>query len=159
MKNAYQILYGMSVVLLFMVILGGSLTKPVFNNFSTRTLETAGVQKSSIDSIDSKIDNMLYAVNRIQLQIEKLKNIFGDKEIDANKYQKVKNEMFARNIYNPLNELVIVFYRIGFFFVSVILFMAGVIFHLAYRSTDLRRRVSKLEKAMEQNQIIASDNI
>lgn len=136
----------MSIILLLIVILGGSLTKGVFNNFSTSTLETAGVQKASIDSIDSKIDNMLYAVNRIQLQIEKLKNIFGDKEIDESKYQKVKNEMFGRNIYNPLNELVIVFYRIGFFFIAVIFFMAGIIFQLAYRSVDLRQRVTKLEE-------------
>lgn len=145
MENAYKVLYGMSILLVLMVILGGSMTKPVFNNFSSRTLETAGVQKAAIDSIDGKIDNMLYAISRIQLQIDKLKNFFSDKEIDESKYQKVKNEMFARNIYNPLNELIIVFYRVGFFFIAVILFLGGVIMHLTYRSTDLRRRVTKLE--------------
>lgn len=152
MKAAYQILYGMSAILLLMVLLGGSVTKPVFDNFSTRTLETAGVKKASIDSIDSKIDNALYMVNKVQLQIEKLKNIFSDKEIDESKYQKVKNEMFARNIYNPMNELLIVFYRIGFFFISIILFLSAVIFHLAYRSTDLRRRVTNLEKLFADEQ-------
>lgn len=145
MKSAYQVLYGMSILLLLIVLLGGTVTKPAFSNFSTRTLETAGVQKSAIDSVDSRIDNIIYTVNRIQLQIEKLKNIFSDKEIDESKYQKTRNEIFARSIYNPMNELLIVFYRVSFFFISVILFMTGVIFHLAYRSTDLRRRISKLE--------------
>lgn len=133
-----------------MVLLGGSVTKPVFNNFSTQTLETAGVKKASIDSIDSKIDNALYMVNKVQLQIEKLKNIFNDKEIDESKYQKVKNEMFGRNIYNPLNELVIVFYRIGFFFITIILFLTAVIFHLAYRSNDTKRRLLLLEERFAQ---------
>lgn len=151
MKNAYQILYGMSGVLLLIVLLGGSLTKPVFNNFSERTLETSGIKKSAIDSIDSQIDNMLYTVNKVQLQIEKLKNLFSDKEIDESKYKKQKNEVFAKNIYNPLNELVIFFYRGLFFFVAVTLFLIAVIIHLAQRSSELRLRVTKLEDIIKAN--------
>lgn len=146
MKNTYQVLYGISIILFIIVLLGGTLTKPVFNNFSTRTLETAGVKKSAIDSVDSRIDDLLYNVNKVQLQIEKLKNLFSDKEIDETKYQKQENKIFARNIYNPMNEILIVFFRIGFFFISVILFLSGVIIHLVYRSQDLRRRVTKLEE-------------
>lgn len=151
MKNFYQILYGVSGLLLMIVILGGSITKPVFNNYSVRTLETAGVKKASMDSIDSRIDDMLYNVKKVQLQIEKIKNIFSSDQIDESKYQKTKSEVFVKNIYNPLNELLIVFYRIGFFFISLILFLTAVIFQLVYRSVDLRRRIEKLETLLPKN--------
>lgn len=148
MKNLYQLLYGVAALLLLTVILGGSLTKPVFNNYSVRTLETAGVKKASMDSIDSRIDDMLFSVKKVQLQIEKIKNIFSIDEIDESKYQRTKSEVFVKNIYNPLNELLIVFYRIGFFFVSIIILLTAVIFQLIYRSRDLRRRVEKLESKL-----------
>lgn len=151
MKHFYQILYGVSGLLLMIVILGGSITKPVFNNYSVRTLETAGVKKASMDSIDSRIDDMLYNVKKVQLQIEKIKNIFSSDQIDESKYQKTKSEVFVKNIYNPLNELLIVFYRIGFFFISLILFLTAVIFQLVYRSVDLRRRIEKLETLLPNN--------
>jgi len=148
MKNLYQLLYGVVALLLLTVILGGSLTKPVFNNYSVRTLETAGVKKASMDSIDSRIDDMLFSVKKVQLQIEKIKNIFSSDQIDESKYQRTKSEVFVKNIYNPMNELLIVFYRIGFFFVSIIILLSAVIFQLIYRSRDLRRRVEKLERKL-----------
>lgn len=148
MKNLYQVLYGVAGLLFLVVLLGGSVTKPIFNNFSTRTIETAGVKKASLDSLDSKLDDMLYGLKKIQLQIDKLKNIFSDKEIDESKYLRVKNEVFTRNIYNPINELAIVFYRIGFLFISIIFLLTAVIFQLIYRSQDLRRRVEKLEASL-----------
>ena len=148
MKNFYQILYGVAGLLFLMVILGGSLTKPVFNNYSVRTLESAGVKKASIDSIDSRIDDMPFNVKKVQLQIEKIKNIFSSDQIDESKYQRTKSEVFVKNIYNPLNELIIVFYRIGFFFISIILLLTAVIIQLIYRSKDLRSRVEKLETAI-----------
>jgi len=148
MKNLYQILYGMSGLLVLLVLLGGSITKPMFNDFSVKTLETSGIKRAAMDSLDNRVDDMLHTVSRVQLQIEKLKNIFSSKEIDESKYVKSKNEVFLRNIYNPLNELIIVFYRIGFFFIAVMLLLCGIIFQLIYRSVDLRRRVTLLEKAM-----------
>lgn len=148
MKNLYQILYGVAGLLLLLVVLGGSVTKPVFNNYSVKTLESAGVKRTSMDSIDSRIDDMLYNVKKVQLQIEKIKNIFSSDQIDESKYQRTKSEVFVKNIYNPLNELVIVFYRIGFFFISIILLLTAVIFQLIYRSRDLRRRVEKLESKL-----------
>lgn len=148
MKNLYQSLYGMSGLLVLMVLLGGSLSKPMFNDFSVKTLEASGVKRQAFDSLDSRIDDMLHTVSKVQLQIEKLKNIFSSKEIDESKYVRIKNEVFVRNIYNPLNELIIVFYRIGFFFIAVIMLLCAVIFQLIYRSVDLRKRVTLLEKAM-----------
>ncbi|HMT11366.1 MAG TPA: hypothetical protein PKA39_07055, partial [Ignavibacteria bacterium] len=135
-------------LMLLIVLLGGSLTKPVFNNFSTRTMETAGIRKASIDSLDGRIDDMLYTVKKVQLQIEKIKNIFSSEEVDESKFQRTKSEVFARNVYIPVNELLITFYRIGYFFISIIVLLAAVIFQLIYRSGDLRRRVEKLEASL-----------
>ena len=148
MKNLYQILYGVAGLMLLIVLLGGSLTKPVFNNFSTRTMETAGIRKASIDSLDGRIDDMLYTVKKVQLQIEKIKNIFSSEQVDESKFQRTKSEVFARNVYNPVNELLITFYRIGYFFISIIVLLAAVIFQLIYRAGDLRRRVEKLEASL-----------
>ena len=124
------------------------MTKPVFNNYSVKTLESAGVKRASMDSIDSRIDDMLYNVKKVQLQIEKIKNIFSSDQIDESKYQRTKSEVFVKNIYSPLNELLIVFYRIGFFFISLIFLLTAVIFQLIYRSRDLRRRVENLENKL-----------
>ena len=148
MKNFYQILYGVAGLLLILVILGGSVTKPVFNNYSVKTLESAWVKRASMDSIDSRIDDMHYNVKKVQLQIEKIKNIFSSDQIDESKYQRTKSEVFVKNIYSPLNELLIVFYRIGFFFISLIFLLTAVIFQLIYRSRDLRRRVENLENKL-----------
>lgn len=148
MKNLYQILYGVAGLLFVIVILGGTVTRPIFNNFSTRTIETAGVKKASIDSLDSRVDDMLFGLKKIQLQIDKIKNIFSDKDIDQSKYQRVKHEVFVRNIYDPINGLVIIFYRIGFFFITVILLLSAVIIQLIFRSKDLRSRVEKLESKL-----------
>lgn len=148
MKNLYQILYGISGLLMLIVLLGGSVTKPVFNNYSVKTLETAGVKKSAMDSIDNRIDDMLYSVKKVQLQIEKIRNMFSSDPIDESKYQKTKSEVFVKNIYNPLNELLVLFYRIGFLFISVILLLTAVIIHLIYRSMDLRRRIEILERSI-----------
>ena len=148
MKNLYQILYGIAGLLLILVILGGSVTRSVFNNYSVKTLESAGVKRTSMDSIDSRIDDMLYNVKKVQLQIEKIKNIFSSDQIDESKYQRTKSEVFVKNIYSPLNELLIVFYRIGFFFISLIFLLTAVIFQLIYRSRDLRRRVENLENKL-----------
>ncbi len=148
MKNLYQIMYGVAGLLFLIVILGGSVTKPIFNNYSVKTLESSGVKRASMDSIDSRIDDMLYNVKKVQLQIDKIRNIFSSDPIDESKYQRTKSEVFVKNIYSPLNELLIVFYRVGFFMISIILLLAAVIFQLIYRSKDLRRRVEKLEAAI-----------
>jgi hypothetical protein len=149
MKNTYQVMYGTSILVFLIVILGGTITKPIFNSFSVRTMETAGVKKASFDSLDSRIDEMLFTVNKVQLQIEKFKNLFSEKEIDESKYQKQKNELFSRTFYAPVNEMLIYFYRIFFFSVSVFLLLIGVIVHLIFRGTELRNRVSALERRLE----------
>lgn len=150
MKNAYKSLYFASAIIFLIVILGGSVTKPVFNGFSEKSLNTIGIKKSSVDSVDNSIDEMLYKVNRINLKIEKLKNLFSDEKIDEEKYSKVKNEIIFRNVYTPVIEVLNTTYRIVFFIISVVVLFSAVILQLIYRGTDLKRRVAFLEEKVNQ---------
>src|SRR3990172_4991912 len=120
MKKSYKSLYIASAIIFLIVILGGSVTKPVFNNFSESSLNTIGIKKSSVDSIDNSIDEMLYKVNRINLKIEKLKNLFSDEKVDKKKLKKVKNEIIFRNVYLPVNKVLIKPSGMVFFIISVV---------------------------------------
>ncbi|HEY3251462.1 MAG TPA: hypothetical protein VGK25_10135 [Ignavibacteria bacterium] len=149
MKNTYQFLYTSSAVIFIIVLLGGSITKPIFNSFASRSLETLGIKKFSVDSLDNKIDDILYTINKLNFQIERLKNLFSDEKADVSKLTKEKNEILLRNIYNPINEILITIYRLIFLLVSIILLFAAVITQLIYRGTDLRRRVEFLERRVK----------
>ncbi len=150
MKNAYKSLYIASAIIFLIVILGGSVTKPVFNGFSESSLNTIGIKKSSVDSVDNSIDEMLYKVNRVNLKIEKLKNLFSDEKIDEEKYNKVKNGIIFRNVYTPVVEVLNTTYRIVFFIISVVVLFSAVILHLIFRNTDLKRRIAVLEEKVNQ---------
>ena len=130
---------------MLIVILGGSITKPVLRNIAENNLEHTIIMKSSVDSLDARIDDIYYKVAKIQFQIDRIKNIFSSETTDENKYQKEKHEVFMNNVYNPLLEILIFIYRGIFFLVSILVFMAAVIIHLRSNSIELRRRRKKLE--------------
>src|SRR4030095_490396 len=146
MKNTYQFLYIASGLVFILVLLGGSVTRPVFNSFSSRSLQSIGIQRYAVDSLDNKIDEMLYTVNKVTYQVERLKNFFSAEKTDEQIVKKEKNEMLLRNIYNPINQVLITVYRMSFLIISIILLFAAVITQLIYRGINLRRRVEFLEQ-------------
>jgi len=146
MKNTYQFLYIASGLVFILVLLGGSVTRPVFNSFSSRSLQSIGIQRYAVDSLDNKIDEMLYTVNKVNYQVERLKNFFSAEKTDEQIVKKEKNEMLLRNIYNPINQVLITVYRMSFLIISIILLFAAVITQLIYRGINLRRRVEFLEQ-------------
>jgi hypothetical protein len=89
-------------------------------------------------------------VNKVSFQIERLKNLFSDEKADETKSEKTRNEIIKRNVYKPINEILITIYRLIFLLVSIILLFSAVIFQLIYRGMDLRRRVSFLEEKISQ---------
>src|SRR5436853_5870001 len=99
MKDLHKALYIFGIVLFLMMLRGGSHTKLVFKNMAERNLDHTIIRKSSIDSLDDRIDETLYKVTKIQLQIDKIKNIFSSDNIDESKYQKEKHVVFQNNIY------------------------------------------------------------
>lgn len=146
MKTTYIILYWLSGLIFLIAILGSSLTKYVFNSISEETLEFSGVNKSYFQSVDGKIDELVYKTKQVELQIEKVKKIFSSEKIDESKYQKEESAMLEKSIYNPLIKVFNYLYRIGFILISFIVLSFAVVFHLGYRSIDLRRRVVRLEQ-------------
>ncbi|MEO6694196.1 MAG: hypothetical protein ABIO41_03230, partial [Ignavibacteria bacterium] len=76
MKITYMILYFLSGILFLMALLGSSVTKPMFDSISEKTIELSGFRKSYLQSVDNRIDELIYKSKQIELQIEKLKNFF-----------------------------------------------------------------------------------
>ena len=126
-------------------MLGSSLTKNIFTSYSEKTLEYSGLRKNSIQSIDNKIDDLIYKSKQIELKIEKIKNLFSSEEIDESKYQRENSALIQRSVYDPLVNLVNNIFRASLIFVSIIVLLFAVIVHIIYRSIDLRKRVRKLE--------------
>ncbi len=145
-KDYHNVLYILSLAVVVCVIMGGSLTKPVLRYLAESNLERTVVKKTAIDSLDNRIDELLYTVTKIQLQLDKIKNLFSSGEIDESKYRKEKHEVFAKNIYEPLTEMLIIFYRIILFFAAVLIFMSAIISQLIYNSRLLNARIRKLEE-------------
>ncbi|MEO8664158.1 MAG: hypothetical protein ABI462_01570 [Ignavibacteria bacterium] len=148
MKNLYIILYSLSGIIFIAALLGGSLTKPIFWNISEKTLESTGFKKSYFQSVDDRIDELVYKSKQIELQIEKLKKFFSSEKVDESKYQKDKNEMLEKTFYDPLIGMFSIILRLIFIFAALLILSFAVIFHIAYRSFDLRRRVRKLEELL-----------
>lgn len=146
MKITYILLYCLSGVLFFSALLGNSVTKPAFDSISEKTLEFSGFKKSYVQSVDDKIDELVYKSKQLELQIEKIKNFFSSEKVDESKYQMKENDMLETAFYNPLIMTFNYIYRIGLIFISMIVLSFAVIFHIGYRSFELRKRVRRLEE-------------
>ncbi|MEP7147029.1 MAG: hypothetical protein ABI792_08460 [bacterium] len=146
MKNIYIILYSLSGIIFLSALLGNSLTKPMFESLSEKTLESTGFKKSYLQSVDDRIDELVYKSKQIEFQIEKLKKFFSSDKVDESKYQKDKSAMLEKTFYDPLVGMFSIVYRLIFIFLALIILSFAVIFHIAYRSFDLRRRVRRLEE-------------
>lgn len=146
MKTTYTVLYFLSGIIFFTALFGSSLFKPMFDSMAEKTLEVSGLKKSYFESVDDKIDELVYKSKQIELQIEKIKKFFSAEKIDESKYQKEKSEMLEKSFFNPLVMMLNYLYRIGFVFTALIILCFAVIFQLAYRSSSLRKRVKRLEE-------------
>ena len=154
MKTIYIILYILSGTLFLTALLGSSLTKPMFDLISEKTIEFSGFKKSYLQSVDDKIDDLIYKSKQLELQIEKLKKFFSNEKIDESKYQREDSNVLERSFYDPLIIMFNYIFRTGFVFISLIILCFAVIFHIGYRSFDLRRRVRRLEEIVAANRVI-----
>ncbi|MBL8007370.1 MAG: hypothetical protein JNJ56_07550 [Ignavibacteria bacterium] len=146
MKFTYILLYAASGILFMFALLGSNLTKPFFTSVSEKMLDYTGFKKSYVQSVDNKIDDLIYQSKQIELQIEKIKNFFSTDKIDENKYARQKSEMLENSIYKPMVELFNTVIRISFIFTAFFVLMCAVIFHLIYRGYVLRDRIRRLEE-------------
>lgn len=146
MKIAFNVFYAVAIITVFLALMGGSLSRGIFTSISEATLSYSGIKKERIEAADDKIDEIMYTGKKVELQIEKLKNLFSQDEIDESKYRKTKNYFIQETFYKPLVEMFNYVYRVFFVFGGMFFFLFGVISHLIYRSMDLRRRVRELER-------------
>lgn len=151
MKAAYIISYLLSGIIFLTAVLGSNLTKPLFESASEKTLETAGFKKSYFQTIDEKIDDLIYKSKQVEYQIERLKSLFSSDKVDESKYQKEQSRMVERTLYSPLIGMFNFIYRIIFGFISIIFLSFAIVFHIGYRSFDLRKRVKILESIVFAN--------
>lgn len=149
MKSAYQFLYIASAIVFIVVLLGGTVTKPVFNSFASKSLETIGIKKSSVDSLDNKIDDMVYSIDKLNFQLERFKKLFSDEKTDETVLKKERNEILLKNIYKPISEILITIYRLVFLLISVIMLFGAIITQVIYRGTELRMKVEFLEQRIK----------
>lgn len=146
MKFTYILLYAVSGILIMFALLGSNLTKPFFTSVSEKMLDRTGFKKSYVQSVDSKIDDLIYQTKQIELQIEKIKNFFSAEKTDESKYGRQKSEMLENSIYKPMVELFNTVIRTGFVFTALFILMCAVIIHLIYRGRVLRDRIMRLEE-------------
>ena len=148
MKITYIALYCISGIIFLTALLGGSLTKPMFDSISGKTLELSGFKKSYLVSVDDRIDELIYKSKQIELQIEKIKKFFSSEKVDENLYKKENSRMLEKTFYDPLILMFDYIYRTGFVFLSLLFLAFALVFHLSYRSFDLRKRVRRLEEIL-----------
>jgi hypothetical protein len=148
MKFTYIFFYCAGGLILLIALLGNSLSKPLFDSISEKTLEVSGFKKTYFQSVDDKIDDLVYRAKQIELQIEKIKKFFSSDKVDENLYKKEKSEIMEKTFYDPLVKMFNYVYRLGFALMSFIFFCFALVFHLTYRSFDLRRRVRDLENRL-----------
>lgn len=145
MKLVYTAAYILSGFLFLTALLGGGLMRPTIDSLSEKTIEKAGFRKEYVESADNRIDDLIYKSKQIELQIEKIKKFFSSEKVDENLYKKEKSALLERTFYDPLILLFNYVFRLGFVFLSFLFLFSAGIFHLAYRSSDLRNRVRYLE--------------
>jgi len=148
MKFTYILLYIISGLLFLTAILGNSLTKPVFDSISEKTLGIAGFKKTYFQTVDDKIDDLIYKSKQIELQIEKIKKFFSSDRVDESLYKKENSELTEKTFYDPLVAMFNYVFRLSFALLSFIFLSFALVFHLAYRSFDLRKRVRALEERL-----------
>ena len=111
-------------------------------------IEKTGFRKAYVQSVDNKIDDLIYKSKQIELQIDKIRNFFSTDKIDETKYGREESRMLENAVYTPVLNMFILMYRISFGILSIMILCFAVIFQLIYKSLDLRKRVRRLEEAI-----------
>ena len=129
-------------------MLGGSLTRPLVDGYSMKTIQTIGIDKAKIDTMDVLIDNSIYNMNLMMYKIEKLKNTLtlqddNTKPIDFRNYKYLYN-----SVYMPIVSAVSYVMRIVIGFTGIFILMLTALVHSISSYLSLRKRVTVLEQKL-----------
>ena len=145
MKILIYLFYSASVFLIAVALFGSSLSEPIVEKFSIDAIQTIGVDKSKIDSLDAQIDMSFYNMNLFIYRLERLKNFltFGDNEQKPIDFK--RHNYISDIVYEPILIAVSYVIRGIMLICGIILLLITAIIHTISSYIDLRKRVKRLE--------------
>lgn len=148
MKTIIYSFYAVSVFMIAVAMFGGSLSKPLVDGYSMKTVQTIGIDRAKIDTMDVLIDNSVYNMNLMMYKIEKLKNTLTLQE-DNSKPLEFQHYRYIYNaVYLPLIYAVSFVLRIVIGFTGLFILMVTGLIHSISSYLSLRNRVSVLEQKL-----------
>jgi hypothetical protein len=147
LRYAAVFLYAVFLFSFLISLFGGSRTNSFLGSTAEKTLEKTGFSKSSIDTLDNKIDESIYTLDTYAYQISKFRNFFSDEELTAP--EKIKHEYIAGSLYYPALSAVIFVFRVMLFGASLVFLLTAIIFNLLYKLSSVSARLKILEARMK----------
>jgi hypothetical protein len=146
MKTIIYSFYLVSVFLIAVALLGGSVSKPLVDGYSMKTIQTIGIDKAKIDTMDVLIDNSIYNMNLMMYKIEKLKNTLTLQDNNTKPVEFQNYKYLYNSVYMPILSTVSFALRILIGFTGVFILMITALIHSVSSYFELRRRVFILEQ-------------
>lgn len=146
MKIIIYSMYMISVSFLLVSILGGSFTKTIVEGYTVKTMQSVGIDKAKIDTLDSEIDKSIYNMNLVMYRIEKFKNIISFSEDNSKPIEFKKYYYLNDSVYEPLKAAIAYLLRGIMLTAGIFLLLLTGIIHSVSSYFSLRKRVRLLEE-------------
>lgn len=146
MKTIIFSFYLVSVFLIAVALLGGSASKPLVEVYSMKAIQTIGIDKAKIDTMDVLIDNSIYNMNLMMYKIEKLKNTLTLQDDNTKPLEFQHYKYLYNSLYMPILSTVSFALRILIGFTGIFILMITALIHSISSYFELRRRVFILEQ-------------
>jgi len=149
MKTIIYSFYAIAIFMVGVAVLGGSLTRPLVEGYSMKTIQKIGIDKAQIDTMDVLIDNSIYNMNLMMYKIEKMKNTLTLRE-DNNKPLEFQHYKYIYNaVYVPILYTITYLLRIIIGFAGIFILILTALVHSIFSYFDLKKRVNILEKVLK----------
>lgn len=148
MKTLYYSTLLIGCIFLLLAFGGGTVFKGIITNVSEYSLKKSGVQVEYVHQVDSKIDDILYQVKKVQYQVDRVRSFFSENKPDESQYRREQNKIIETTVYNPLLDVTSFFVRVFLFLLGCMTLMMAFIIYLMRKFRGLFRRVRHLEKQL-----------
>ncbi len=148
MKTIIFSFYALSVFMIAVALLGGTLSKHLIDGYSMKMIQTAGIDRAKIDSMDVLIDNSVYNMNLMMYKIEKLKNTLTLQDDNSKPIEFQHYKYLYNSVYVPLQNAVSYILRIIVGFTGLFILMVTGLIHSVTSYVSLRSRVTALEQKL-----------
>ena len=146
MKILINLFYLISVFLIAISLFGSTISEPIVEMFSSEVVQSVGIDKAKIDSLDAQIDISFYNMNLLMYRLERLKNFltFGDDEQKPMEFK--KHNYISVIVYEPIIAAVSYIIRGIMLILGILILLMTVIIHTITSYFSLRKRVNILEE-------------